>query len=180
MLSKSSLLNSIVISSVSSYCRVYWQYSLSLLLKRLTYLDIRVYYSGVRFKSPSWILLIWFIRNSLSLMSLCNYLSLLLLMISPRKIICSFLMKVGSKEISLFIIIQSPRSLFLLQMARNIGLIRDALELSKTASLSKAFLILSIIASYSDIISNASVNSLEKNFESTSKEFSFCRSIRYE
>jgi hypothetical protein len=98
---------------------------------------------------------------------------------SPKNDICSFLMKLGSREISLFIIIQSPSSLFFEQIAKKIGLIKLALVLNREASLSKAFLILSIIYSCSEIISKASVNSLEKNLDSTSKEFSFYMSIKY-
>lgn len=58
-------------------------------------------------------------------------------------------------------------------MAKKIGLINAALLSSKLDNLSKAFFIFSIICGYSEIISNASVNSPEKNLDNTSKEFSF-------
>jgi hypothetical protein len=82
-------------------------------------------------------------------------------------------MKAGSIDIKRLFIIQSPRDWFLEQIARKIGLIRLALVFINCASLSKAFLIFSMMLSYSLINSKASVNSFEKNLDSTSNEFSF-------
>lgn len=77
--------------------------------------------------------------NDFNFINLSSCLSLLELIISPRKLIYSFLMNSESKEINLFIIIQSPKSLFLEHIAKNIGLIREAFVSNSNASLSKAF-----------------------------------------
>jgi hypothetical protein len=108
---------------------------------------------------------------NLTTLSICS--SLLELIMSPRKEIYSFLIYAGSIEINLLDIIQSPRELFFEQRAKKMGLMSAPLVDIRSTNLSKAFLIFSMIYSYSLIISNASVNSLEKNFERTSREFSF-------
>ena len=69
--------------------------------------------------------------------------------------------------------IHSPSELFLEHKAKKMGFIRAPLVDMRSTNLSKAFLIFSMIYSYSLIISKASVKVFEKNFERTSNEFSF-------
>lgn len=116
--------------------------------------------------------------KSLSVLILSSYFALFELIISPRNKICSFLIKLVSIEMSLFSMIHSPSESFLKQIARKMGLMREALVFMSCTSLSKAFLIFSMMFAYSLMISKASVNSLEKNLDSTSKEFSFWMSSR--
>ncbi len=74
---------------------------------------------------------------------------------------------------SRFCMIHSPSELFLEHRAKKMGLMSAPLVDISDTSLSKAFLIFSMIYSYSLINSKASVKVFEKNFDRTSNEFSF-------